>query len=782
VNGSGGAARPPVLVDLQALQNPASASRGIGRYTTELALALEEVGRDLVAAYLINPDWPPRETTTFAATRPLVHSDRVGPDAGEVLHVTSPFEPCSLERIWPARLRSLRLLVTVHDFIPFVLPHEHLADPRVRQWYRTRLELVRRADRVLAASQATARDAVVLGIPEERVRVVGGSVSARFRPPSSPGEAFAALRQELEEIGPGYLLFAGNPGEPHKNLDGLLVAYAGLPDTLQARHQLVVAGGLRPDQRARLEDRVAELGIADRVRITGFVSEQVLVLLYQAATLFVFPSLYEGYGFPVAEAFGCGTPVLAGRTSSVVEIVEEPEALFDPYDPDSIRAVVERALTDHGFLAHLRRVESAQHTWRGNAERLAEVYDEVRRRPRLRRRRLRLGVFAPLPPGPAPFAASDHRLLATLLSLAEVDVFVGGEQREARVPAGVAAHTLRQFEAAERARGGYDAVIYCLGNSPWYAAQLAWLKHRPGIVLAHGVRLTDLYAWASTARPDLEPRSLPEVLRAMYGSRVPPSLGEDGSLDLEVCKPHGLLMAREAIAASTRFLVTSRYAAQLASLDAAPRQAGKIEALSAALPFAHEFVRVEPVDPVVATFALGGSPGGLETLVEAFAEIARSRPAARLLVVGESQSDSLGRHIGRAEELGLAERVVFAGEVSDDVYRSWVGATSVAVQLDDLWGGENPAVAGDCLAAGVPTIVAASGAAAELPDEAAVKVDPGVDAGSLAETISALLSDSGRRDALRRGALEYVGLHTYSSLAQEVCRVVEEDEAGRWAA
>ena len=113
---------------------------------------------------------------------------------------------------------------------------------------------------------------------------------------------------------------------------------------------------------------------------TGYVPDEELVLLYQAATLFVFPSLYEGFGLPVVEALACGAPAIVGRNSSLVELIEEEDALFDPADSASIRAALVRALTDGELLERLRRPGIRDRfSWRMIAERTADAYEEVAR-------------------------------------------------------------------------------------------------------------------------------------------------------------------------------------------------------------------------------------------------------------------------------------------------------------------------------------------------------------------------------------------------------------------
>ena len=273
-----------------------------------------------------------------------------------VYHVPSPLEPSPLDRVWPPRLRSLPLVVTMHDLIPAVFPEENMPDVAVRRAYWTRLELVRHADRVLNVSHATARDAVrLLGLRPERMAVTGRRSLRRLQAADAvPAPRERPCGEHRPSIEGEYVLFTGGM-DYRKNVDGLLEAYAGLPRELRDRYRLVVVGRLGlEDARGPFVDQAASLGIADRVVLTGHVSDEELVLLYQGTSLFVFPSRYEGFGLPVIEALACGAPAIVGRNSSLVELVDRDEALFDAADPASIQAALVRALTDDELLERLR--------------------------------------------------------------------------------------------------------------------------------------------------------------------------------------------------------------------------------------------------------------------------------------------------------------------------------------------------------------------------------------------------------------------------------------------
>jgi glycosyltransferase involved in cell wall biosynthesis len=359
------------------LQNRWSAERGIGRHVRELGLALSSTN-GIEPWFLLNRDLPvpPETSERFRSAGEVAYSDEDGLPEDAVYHVPSPLEPSPLARIWPRRLRSNPLVVTLHDLIPGVFPRENMPDTGVRRAYWARLELARHADRVLNVSQATARDATqLLGLRPERMAVTGGGVSDDFRPPTSLDAARVALRQLRPSLDSEYVLFTG--GMDHrKNTSGLLDAYAGLPADLRERFALVVVGRLGVDDPfGSFRDHAESLGISDRLVLTGHISDEELILLYQASSLFVFPSLYEGFGLPVVEALACGAPAIVGRNSSLVELVDEEEALFDSSDPASIRAALGRALADEKLRQRLRRPDIRERfTWPRIAELTAEAY------------------------------------------------------------------------------------------------------------------------------------------------------------------------------------------------------------------------------------------------------------------------------------------------------------------------------------------------------------------------------------------------------------------------
>jgi glycosyltransferase involved in cell wall biosynthesis len=407
-----------------------------------------------------------------------------------------------------------------------------------------------------------------------------------------------------------------------------------------------------------------------------------------------------------------------------------------------------------------------------------EAYDHELRTAKPERRPPRLAFVSPLPPQASGVADASYRLLESLSTRCEIDAFVDGydvgQRVAATAPQGVKLVSAISFDRCERARGGYDGVVYCLGNSEFHPGALALLRKRPGIVIAHDLRLSGLYAWAARERPDAVPRSFYETLHRMYGNRIPAEVGEHGWLDLDDADRYGIFMARDVLEQCDLFLVHSVYAAQLARFDARPADVAKIRVIPFGIP--------PPVarpntpasrEPLVATFGIASAAKQTEKIIEAFATVAERDASARFAVVGSFPDP---RERERAEKLvgalGLARTCELTGRLGTEDYSQWMARATVAVQLRAWSNGETSAAVMDCLAAGVPTVVTRLGSAAELPEECVVKVERDVTPRVLGETLAELLADTEARKRLATAAQDYARANSFGRAADAVYELV----------
>jgi glycosyltransferase involved in cell wall biosynthesis len=774
-----GSGAGPLILDLQALQSPHHRDRGIGRWSFEFTRALCAAHPDLVGAILLNPSLPePDDLGELAATGKVHRAGDADLSSGRIYHVLSPFELDEpLRRVWPPTGggNPMRLVVTLYDLIPEVYAAQYLADPGQRRRYRARLELVRAADRVLAISAASRDEAITrLGLDAARVTTIGAGISSSFRRPASRVEAAAEARRGMVRLEDPFIFSVGGEDD-RKNVEGLLRAFALLPPDLRAAHQLVVAFGMTDGYRRHLEGLARHLGISRRLYLPGYIEDATLIAAYQSTDLFVFPSRYEGYGLPVAEAMACGALVVSSNVSAPAAVTA-PEGQFDPGDPADMAATMERALTDRATHLALRRASARPlPTWAQTAEEAVKVYEQLLATPpppaRSRgRRKLRVAFVTPLPPQATGVAPYSYRLLEALAVHCEVDAFVdaleGGLEAlpsAPRVPAGIPVHPVEHLERVEAARGGYDAMVYAIGNSEFHTGALGLARKRPGIVLAHDVRLPQLYAFAAH-HGTLEPDTFRGIHHVLYpdAPQPPDPLLIAPTILNSLPEP----MAGELIGASLRFLTTSEFAAGLARRDARPEDAARVGVLPLALRLLAE--RPEPVEPVLASFGVVNPTKATGALLDAFAIVLEGRPDARLRLVGLGSPEDLAAVTAHAGRLGIAGAVTATGQVDDAGWDRHLSEAMVAVQLRASTNGEFSGAVAEALAAGIPTIVSALGSASELPDDAAVKLPTGSTPEGLAAEILGLLGDPGRRKSLSEGARAYAASLSFESVAEEL--------------
>ena len=281
------------------------------------------------------------------------------------------------------------LVVTIHDLIPLILP-EYAARPHVRLYNALISLAARRAAQVIADSQATADDIVRrLGIAAHRVHVVPLAAAPDMEPLADGTQRQALLRRfGLDQP---FIFYIGG-FDSRKNVPALLRAFHALPAELRERHVLAIAGAAPGKRSARnprlfppLRPLAAALGLGDRVRFLGRVTEEEKRALYSAATLFVFPSLYEGFGLDPLEAMACGAPVLASNRSSLPEVVGGGAALVDPTEHAAFTRALAALLDSPRRRAELSKQGSsvaATFSWERTAVMTLEVYRQARARDR----------------------------------------------------------------------------------------------------------------------------------------------------------------------------------------------------------------------------------------------------------------------------------------------------------------------------------------------------------------------------------------------------------------
>ncbi len=274
-----------------------------------------------------------------------------------------------------------RAVVTIHDIIHLLYPEflpSALAFLYAQRMIRRALS---RGDRIIADSQNTKTDLMnQFEVDGRKIRVVYPGVADRFRRRLGDGER----HEWLERLGirEPYLLFVGNP-KPHKNLDNVIKAFGRALEIEPFEGQLVCVGD-REGREMKFRQRAAQLGIADRVLLAGHVDDEALPALYQSATLFIYPTLYEGFGLPVVEAMASRVPVITSNTSALKEVAEGYGHLVNPLDVEEIAKAIVQCMTDPDHRRSLARrgaKRAEEFRWSRTAEQTLEVYRSALAQP-----------------------------------------------------------------------------------------------------------------------------------------------------------------------------------------------------------------------------------------------------------------------------------------------------------------------------------------------------------------------------------------------------------------
>ncbi|ULA60193.1 MAG: putative Phosphatidylinositol N-acetylglucosaminyltransferase [Nitrospira sp.] len=342
---------------------------GIGRYARELIEALGRVDQtnyyDILLPQADHP-FTARPNMRYRVIRfPFFRRrfwEQVSPlmvGAYDVLHF--PYDSCVA---W----KRGKFVTTIHDVKPLLFPElrpRTNLNSRIEDWLvGDRWQMI---DQVITVSEHSRRD-VLAHVPlrPDQVSVTPLGLDAeRFRP-----------AEQRHEGRPYVLCVAGS--DPTKNVGVLIEAFAALPSELRHRFDLVLAGDVckREDIRAA----IARTGLSAQSKLVGLLSDEALVTYYQQATVFVFPSLYEGFGLPVLEAMGCGCPVICSNAASLPEVAGEAAILVDPRRADQLAQELARVLESTDVQASLRAralARSKEYVWERTARQTVAVYERT---------------------------------------------------------------------------------------------------------------------------------------------------------------------------------------------------------------------------------------------------------------------------------------------------------------------------------------------------------------------------------------------------------------------
>ena len=337
--------------------------------TTDYVVLCRESDRQMVAEFGENFRAVPESSPGYSIREQITVPRDLRREGAHLFHaphyVLPPLTPC-------------KSVVTIHDCIHLRFP-QYLPNKLGYAYARSSLWLAtHRSDRILTVSEASKRDILdYFTVPPAKIDVIYNGIDERFSAP--PAEDDVARVRERYQLDDPFILYAGNI-KPHKNLERTIEAFHVLRHSGEFDQVKLVIIGDEIAKYAALRHAVHRHKLHKYVRFFGFVPDRTLAILYRLAAVFVFPSLYEGFGLPPLEAMASGTPVITSNVSSLPEVVGDAALLVDPLQPEAIADAMRRVLTDSALRADLRGrgLDRARHfSWERSIRRVHEIYGEV---------------------------------------------------------------------------------------------------------------------------------------------------------------------------------------------------------------------------------------------------------------------------------------------------------------------------------------------------------------------------------------------------------------------
>ena len=267
-------------------------------------------------------------------------------------------------------------VVTVHDLIPYILP-ETVGKGYLSKFLQEMPRIIDLSDGIITVSECSKED-IIKFFPNSKDKVFVTPLAADDKYKLLDREKCKNIIRENYDIDKPFILYIGG-FSPRKNVKSLISAFSKIYKKLEEEYNLVIVGSNKDDINI-LKDLSIALGVETFVKFTGFVPEELLPVLYNACNVFVYPSLYEGFGLPLLEAMSCGTPVITSNISSIPEVVGDGGILIDPFDTDILENSLEELLNNEKLRnsLSLKALERSNNfSWEKTSEKTVEAYKKI---------------------------------------------------------------------------------------------------------------------------------------------------------------------------------------------------------------------------------------------------------------------------------------------------------------------------------------------------------------------------------------------------------------------
>lgn len=683
----------------------------------------------------------------------------------DIFYITSPFESNFIlyKKEW---FEGVRVISTVYDIIPYVMKDKYLSDKNTYNWYMKCIENLRWSDELFVISESVKTDLVKhLNFNPDHIQTIWGGVDGRYRIIDISNIEKSLLLDKFGITKPFIMCTGGEDGR--KNLDGLIRAYALLPDNLKNSYQLVVVCKLSENGMAKLKTVAQSQNVEKNVIFTNFVSDEELLKFYNLAEFMAFPSKYEGFGLPIVEAWACGTPVLTADNSSLKEIAGDAAILVNADNDKSIADGMAKILSSKEMLseyAEKGRKRLLLFNWKIVNDHIIYLINNIplKKISLSKPERPKIAFFTPLPPLESGIADYSEDIINKLCKYCDIDVFVEETYNANSVfPDNVSMYSHRSYPTRHEK---YMDTIFQVGNSEYHFYMYQYIRKYHGTVVLHDYNLHGaFYHYAITLFkgnynlyrnfidkdfPDAE-----NYIQALQNGTVNPDL-------------YGIELNSYITDSADRIIVHSQYSRKKLLQKNIERNVTVIPLYAEILQVIDSGV-VKQKNGFSADMTIISAFGGIHhtkriiPLLKAFTRLKKEVSNIHLMLVGKPAEDIKPEIEQLISSGNLHDNITITGYTDIEKFKEYIDMSDICLNLRYPYNGETSGSLMRILAKGRCVVVNDIGSFSEIPDNACIKLPSVENMGEVKEpdeiynVLKKLVENPSERSGIAFSAREY---------------------------
>ncbi len=756
-----------IIIDATPLKTE-SIRRGVGKYTRSLLRFIIKNGSEH-SFYLFN--LPKEYVHEFSFNNVLFDTKTPSEDfinKFDFFLITSLFE-CTEKLNLNIDIITCKKGLIFFDLIPVLFWEEYIdkLTDKMKEEYFERLQLVSVFDIIFSISETTKNDLInILEIPGSRIQTIYAGIEESFFNWPKSQKSFNTLKKKFNIFQP-YIM--STPGiDFRKNILGIIEGYANLPRQSQEKYQMIIVCHIPREIQRNLMELWLSLGLKkEKLILTDYISQEELITLYDYAEVFLFPSLYEGFGLPLAEAMSRGCPVITAKNSSLIEVCESSAIYIDdPLDYQNIGDMLFEVLSNKVLMkkmSELGKNQALKFNWDKVSLFFLKKVEELLINDTIMReeKKYKIAFFGPLKPQNTGIADYSENLISYLENYYQIDFFID----DGYIPANE--QLIRQNRIFHHKKFSlmvedYDCIMYQLGNSTFHTYMLEYMLNYPGLLVIHDCTIHGLLYYLYTQNKTLKSKYLCEVFEN-YGyldyKKFKDTIESGLHPDLYDLNYNFL---KKYIDKNYVTLVNSDYMKTILEKQIT---FADIRVVPFSFPekqrTGNRTICADDIQGqfIISSFGRITKTKRIDVVLKAFSQLLKRNPNLniQLLLVGEIFDDVHEEIFSLIINEKLEDHIVCTGFIEETDFDKYYDMTDICINLRYPSTGGMSATFLKSLMKGIPTIVTNIPPYSDFPDDCVVKVNVNNDeAEYIADVIEKLINNVAFREKMKYNITNYI--------------------------